>query len=80
MAILKLTMMLLDGDIESNPGPVTYKYNIQKAVLGTFHQGHSKFGNSSGIQCSCNALYALCFSLMKKVSIWKSWGLYIREC
>ena len=78
MAVLKLSMLLLDGDIESNPGPVTYK--IQKAVLGTFHQGHAKFGSTSGIQCSCNAVYAICFSLMKKVSIWKSWDLdYILE-
>ena len=78
MAFLKLSMLLLDGDIESNPGPVTYK--IQKAVLGTFHQGHSKFGSTSGIQCCCNALYAICFSLVKKVSIWKSWDLdYILE-
>ena len=75
MAILKLSMLLLDGDIESNPGPPPVAYKIQKAILGTFHQGHSKFGNSSGIQCSCNALFALCFSLMKKVSIWKPWDL-----
>ena len=82
MTVLELSMLLLDGDIESNPGPpvdsVTFK--IEKAVLGSFHQGHSKFGSSSGIQCSCNALYAICFSLMKKVSIWKSWDLdYILE-
>ena len=76
MATQKLSMLLLDGDIESNPGPV----KIQKAVLGTFHQGHSKFGSTSGIQCCCNALYAICFSLVKKVSIWKSWDLdYILE-
>ena len=78
LATQKLSMLLLDGDIESNPGPVTYK--IQKAILGTFHQGHSKFGSTSGIQCCCNALYAICFSLVKKVSIWKSWDLdYILE-
>ena len=81
MTIFKLSMLLLlSGDIESNPGPVTYK--IQKSVSGTFHQGHSKFGNTSGIQCCCNALFAICFSLIKKVSIWKSWDLdyiYIRE-
>ena len=79
MTIFKLSMLLLlSGDIESNPGPVTYK--IQKSVSGTFHQGHSKFGNTSGIQCCCNALFAICFSLIKKVSIWKSWDLdYILE-
>ena len=34
-----------------------------------------KFGNSAGTQCSCNALFAICFSIIKKVSIWKSWDL-----
>ena len=32
------------------------------------------------LQCSCNALYAICFSIVKKVSIWKSYDLdYILE-
>ena len=74
MALLKVSLLLLGGDIESNPGPpVTGK--IQKFVLGTFHQGHAKFGDTAGIQCSCNALYAICFSIVKKVSIWKSYDL-----
>ena len=31
-------------------------------------------------QCACNALYAICFSIVKKVSIWKSFDLdYILE-
>ena len=67
MAFLKMAMLLQSGDIESNPGP---PYKIEKAVLGTFHQGHPKFGDTSGIQCACNALYAICFSLVKKISIW----------
>ena len=79
MAFLKVSLLLLGGDIESNPGPpVTGK--IQKVVLGTFHQGHTKFGDTAGMQCSCNALYAICFSIVKKVSIWKSYDLdYILE-
>ena len=78
MAFLKLSLLLIAGDIESNPGPVTNK--IQKVVLGSFHQGHSKFGDTAGIQCACIALYAICFSLVKKVSIWKSFDLdYILE-
>ena len=70
-------MLLIDGDVESNPGSA---YNIQKSVLGSFHQAHTKFGNSAGIQCSCNALYALCFSIIKRVSLWKSFDLdYIQS-
>ena len=72
MSFLKLAMLLIDGDVESNPGTA---YNIQKSVLGSFHQAHTKFGNSAGIQCSCNALYAICFSIIKRVSLWKSFDL-----
>ena len=77
MAFLKLCL-LLDGDIESNPGPATSE--ILKVVSGTFNQGHPKFANTAGIQCACNALYAICFSIIKKVSVWKSYDLdYILE-
>ena len=69
--------LLIAGDIETNPGP---DFKILKAVLGSFHQGHPKFGSTSGIQCSCIALYAICFSIVKKISIWKTWELdYILE-
>ena len=77
MALFKLSMLVIDGDVESNPGP---GYKIQKSVSGSFHQGDVKFGYSAGTQCSCNALYAICFSAIKKVSIWKYWDLdYILE-
>ena len=72
MAFLKLSMLLIDGDVESNPGPA---YKIQKSVLGSFHQAHMKFGDAAGTQCSCRSLYAICFSIIKKVSAWKSWDL-----
>ena len=82
MAFLKLSLLLLGGDIESNPGPgpASISNRIQKVVSGNFHQGHSKFGNTAGIQCSCNALFAICFSIVKKVSLWKPFDLdYILE-
>ena len=72
MALLKLSLLQIHGDAESNPGPM---YKIQKTVSASFHQAHMKFGNSAGTQCSCNALFAICFSIIKKVSIWKSWLL-----
>ena len=69
---------LVDGDIESNPGPNTYI--IQRSVQGSFHQPHPKFGETSGIQCACNSLFAICWSSIKRVSIWKSWDLdYVLE-
>ena len=69
MSFLKVAMLLIDGDIESNPGPT---YTIQKSILGSFHQVYVKFGDTAGIQCSCNALYAIYFSVIKKGSLWKS--------
>ena len=56
MAFFKLSLLLISGDIENNHGPVT---KIQKAVFGSFHPGHSKFGGTAWIQCLCNAFYAI---------------------
>ena len=63
---------LLCVDIESNP---TSNYKIHKSVSGSFHQGNEKFKETAGIQCSCNALYAICYSIIKKISLWKTWDL-----
>ena len=68
LAFLKLSLLLLSGDIESNPGPAPASNKIQKAVLGSFHQGHPRFSDTSGIQCSCNALYAVLFFYHQKSS------------
>ena len=64
---LKLLILLTDGDIESNPGPT---FEILKVVQGSFHQGHPKFGHTAGVQCACNSLYALCWSTVKRVTVW----------
>ena len=63
MTFLKLSMLLIDGDVESYPGPTTCHH--LKSVSGTFHQVHLKFGDTAGIQCSCNALCAICFLSIK---------------
>ena len=44
-------------------------------MLGTFHQGNPKYGTTAGIQCTSNAFIAICFSVVKRVSIWKSFDL-----
>ena len=48
---------------------------MKKAVLGTFHQDNLKYGTTAGIQCTSNAFVAICFSVVKRVSIWKSFDL-----
>ena len=75
--ILKLLKLLTDGDVESNPGPT---FKILKVIQGSFHQGHPKFGHTAGIQCACNSLYALCWSVIKRVSVWTKSDLdYVLE-
>ena len=45
-------------------------YQISKVVKGTFHQGNSRFGNTAGTQCACNALFAIFWSHIRQVSRW----------
>ena len=76
-SVLKLLKLLTDGDVESNPGPT---FRILKVIQGSFHQGHLKFGHTAGIQCACNSLYALCWSTIKRVSVWTTSDLdYVLE-
>ena len=76
-SVLKLLKLLTDGDVESNPGPT---FKILKVIQGSFHQGHPKFGHTAGIQCACNSLYALCWSTIKRVSVWTTSDLdYVLE-
>ena len=61
--------LIIDGDIESNPGPT---YVIEKVIYGSYHKGDQRFGNTAGVQCACNSLYALCWSQIKKVNSWNT--------
>ena len=45
-------------------------YIIEKCVQGSFSQSHLKFGETAGIQCACNALLAVCWATVCKVSCW----------
>ena len=48
---------------------------IKRAVLGSYHQGNVKYGDTADIQCTSNAFIAVYFSAVKKVWIWKSWDI-----
>lgn len=50
-------------------------YEVMKSVQGSFNQGDIRFKESAGQQCSCIALYAVCWSVVKRVSCWKSFDL-----
>ena len=69
-SVLKLLKLLTDGDVESNPGPT---FRILKVwVLSPM--------STAGIQCACNSLYALCWSTIKRVSVWTTSDLdYVLE-
>ena len=76
-SVLKLLKLLTDGDVESNPGPT---FRILKVIQGSFHQGDLKFWHTAGIQCACNSLYALCWSTIKRDSVWTTSDLdYVLE-
>ena len=72
LAFLKLLRLMCDGDIESNPGPT---YSILKIVKGSYHQGNLRFGSTAGNQCTCNSLFALTWSILRKVAIWNAFDL-----
>ena len=57
------------GDIESNSGQ---NYVVNKVIQSSFHQGNQRFGKTTGIQCACDSLYAICWSKVKKVFVWNT--------
>ena len=43
-----------------------------KVTQGSFSQADPRFGYSAGMQCSCNAAFAICFSKFKSVNCWNT--------
>ena len=68
ISFLIKSLLVIQG-IESNPGPA---YSVIKSVQGDFNQADVKFGTSAGNQCAVNSLVAICFSNVKKISIWNN--------
>ena len=72
LAFVKLLRLMCDGDIESNPGPT---YSILKVVKASYQQGNIRFGCTAGNQCACNSLFALAWSIIRKVALWNTFDL-----
>ena len=53
MHLMRRLLLLLVGTQKSNPGPT---YVVDKVILGTFHHGDQRFGETAGVQCACNSL------------------------
>ena len=52
-----------------------WKFAIKKLIPASHHHGHLKFIESAGMHCTSNAYFSIAYSLIKKLSIWKSWYL-----
>ena len=48
---------------------------LENSVQRSYDQSHSKFGETAGMQCSYNALLAICWAKFREVSCWISFDL-----
>ena len=46
-------------------------YNVEKVVLGFFHQGDTRFGATAGVQCACKSSLAFGWSKIRDCRIWQ---------
>ena len=44
---------------------------VVKIVHANHHQGSERYGNSRGIQCSYMTLMQICWTLLKRIALWK---------
>ena len=77
-SVLKLLKLLTDGDVESNPGPT---FKILKVIhKGLFTKVTQNLAILLGYNVPVNSLYALCWSVIKRVSVWTKSDLdYVLE-
>ena len=64
LMLVFVQLLILDGGVESNPGP---KYAVEKSLLGSNHQGDQRFGDTARVQCARDSLFVLCWSQIKEV-------------
>ena len=71
LVLFKVTLKVAGGK-ESNPGP----YDLLKSVQGSFSQGKvGMFGETAGRQCARNALFSICWSVVREISCWTTQDL-----
>ena len=52
------------------------EYILVNSMQGSFHQGNvEKFGDTTGRQCTCMALFAIAYGSFKRLGIWKKCDL-----
>ena len=80
-----ITLLSFDFKVNFETRPCLNFYDIMNSsslvsqptfvIQGSFHQGNQRFGDTAGIQCSCNALVALAYSKFRKLALWKTHDL-----
>ena len=56
----------MDSILEAVPDST---YATEGHILGSFHQGDPRFGAKTAVQCVCNSLFAIRWSVIRKVSL-----------
>ena len=56
---------------------MTLESGLCKVVQGSFNQGNAMFGETTGIQCACMALFTISYSTLKKVKVGTSLTLIL---
>ena len=64
-------MKLIAYGIESNPG-LDHSKHYNRSVLNDTYKGGVNFSETAGFQCIYNSFSAICFSVIKIVSLWRS--------
>ena len=56
---------------------MTLESGLCKVVQGSFNQGNAMFGETTGIQCTCMALFTISYSTLKEVNRWDQFNFDI---
>ena len=64
----------------SLPMTVSKSNSVIKSVQGSYNQGHERFGTTAGMQCTSISLFPLCWSVIRKVSIYQNHDLEYIIC
>ena len=73
--VLLFVVIFNQNFFDLNPN-ITIMNRFEKIVSGNFNQGCSNiFGYSAGKQCSCITLTSVCWTTVRKVTIWKNFDL-----
>ena len=78
--LVKVAKIIEDGAGNNSGLETSRNYTIQKVAQATHHQRNPKYVEYAGKQCTANAYFAVIYSAIKNIGIWKSFDFdYILE-